>query len=134
MASIGNIFIQSINAEINRLNFRQTIQKTLSAPFFQSNNINSKISESKEWLLNAIESDIGAKAFSTYDILESRIEELKGITNILLNKNKIYYTYYRYKWLAKLLVGKKRQHYIEKAKIFHNKVSIFGSNNINFFF
>ncbi len=86
------------------------------------NILNNKIAESKEWLLNAIESDIGAKAFSTYDILESRIEELKGITNILLNKNKIYYTYYRYKWLAKLLVGKKRQHYIEKAKIFHNKV------------
>ena len=54
MASIGNIFIQSINAEINRLNFRQTIQKTLSAPFFQSNNINSKISESKDFVNNIV--------------------------------------------------------------------------------
>ena len=49
-------------------------------------------------------------------------EHIKNISLLLGNKNKIRSKYYRYKWLAKLLPGKKRKHYQDKALIFHEKV------------
>lgn len=104
--------------------------------------INNEKEFTINWLKNALEAP-KVKHYSEdeeyirtyFDELEN---ELSGLTlqviqlkeqlnhkknnNLLFAKFSIYKKYYRYKWLAKLLVGKKRQHYIEKAKIFHNKV------------
>ena len=96
------------------------------------------------WLKNALENNNSKEKFSDFEnYMDLKIKELscqisslpKSLPQaeksnnefkekylLLGNKYYILKKYYRYKWLAKLLVGKKRQHYIEKAKIFHNKV------------
>ncbi len=98
------------------------------------------------WLKNALENNNSSEKFSDYEnYMDLKIKELsckiaaipepkapvinntneehiKNISLLLGNKNKIRSKYYRYKWLAKLLPGKKRKHYQDKALIFHEKV------------
>lgn len=107
--------------------------------------INKDIEYTRNWLINALKSpkvrhySESEKYISTYfNELEN---ELSGLTlqviklkkqikkldkidklEILARKDYIYRKYYRYKWLAKLLPGKKRKHYQDKALIFHEKV------------
>ena len=42
--------------------------------------------------------------------------------NLAVNKVNIYSSYYKYKFLSKILFGRKREHYIHKAEIYHEKV------------
>ncbi len=99
------------------------------------------------WLKNALENNNSSEKFSDYEnYMDLKIKELSCkiaaipeppepviINNynndaiehkylLLGNKNHINKKYYRYKWLAKIMLGKKRKHYKEKAKIFHEKV------------
>lgn len=49
-------------------------------------------------------------------------KKVKNINQLLLKKNSICKTYYRYKILSKLMIGKKREHYKNKARIYNEKV------------
>lgn len=62
------------------------------------------------------------KIDSERKILSSHLAEAKSNLDILINKNRIYSSYYRYKLFSKIFFGKKRKHYKEKAKIYHEKV------------
>ena len=50
--------------------------------------------------------------------IDKQVQEL----SLLANQSKITNTYLRYKLFSKIFFGKKRKHYKEKAKIFHEKV------------
>lgn len=54
------------------------------------------------------------------NIKENHIQEL----SLIINKSKIFNSYHRYKLFSKIFIGKKRKHYKEKAKNFHEKVRI----------
>lgn len=109
--------------------------------------INEKANFAINWLKNALENNNSSEKFSDYEnYMDLKIKELSCkiaaipeppepviINNynndaiehkylLLGNKNHINKKYYRYKWLAKIMLGKKRKHYKEKARIFHEKV------------
>lgn len=56
--------------------------------------------------------------------LHSKIEDMHGQIFLLFNKDKIFRKYYRYKFFSKMFLGKKRKHYKEKTKIWHEKVRL----------
>jgi len=53
---------------------------------------------------------------------DAEIQRLHAELQLISNKYAIYWQYYRCKWLSKLTFGKKRKHYKEKRKKFHDKV------------
>ena len=53
---------------------------------------------------------------------QKEIEQLKYNLKLLQQKDTIYKKYYRYKVLSKILFGKKREHYNQKAKKYHKMV------------
>lgn len=53
-----------------------------------------------------------------------RISKLEKDLKIVYNAPSIKHKYYRYKILSKILLGEKRKHYKEKAKIWHEKVRL----------
>ena len=100
--------------------------------------LQSEKMRSINWLKSAIEKSKDIfKPLSEFDILDNRLdelsekmrnseenqtEELKNLVLTLANKDKIMRKYYRYKLLSKILRGKKGEHYIKKAQIYHEKV------------
>lgn len=100
--------------------------------FTETNNI---IEEKREfainWLKNAIENNTSKKysvqeEYSDYITREQSqwILKLEKNLKIVYNAANIKHKYYRYKILSKILLGKKRKHYKEKAKIWHEKVRL----------
>ena len=106
--------------------------------FTQVNKVIEQESEyAINWLKNALENNNSSEKFSAFEnYMELKIKELScKIKNnnhtvnsinhkylLLSNKNYINKKYYRYKLMSKIMLGKKRKHYKEKARIFHEKV------------
>ncbi len=103
--------------------------------------VNRIIEEKSEyainWLREALENNNSNEKFTDYenyiDIVQkdlqcqtqkanNEVDALKRQVALLYNRKSICRCYYRYKILSKLLFGKKRKHYKEKAKLFHEKV------------
>lgn len=103
--------------------------------------LKKEILNSQEWLINAIESKIGYKSYTTFDILDARCDILENKINnldakklheiitelellhLLSKKNKIFRNYYKHKILSKLLRGGGFSGYHKnEAKRLHQKV------------
>lgn len=82
--------------------------------------------KSSQWLINAIETELEVKSYTTYDILDEKIDNVPVLQfnniKMLINRHFIYKHYYIYKILSKILIGQKRKHYTLKAKVLHEKV------------
>ncbi len=100
-----------------------------------SNNKNAKLGKVVNYTSNKLSSDttsintkideVANKHIADTLSTNTRIDEVSNKYNNLLlylNRNKVYKRYYRYKLFSKIFFGKKRKHYKEKAKIFHEKV------------
>ncbi len=93
--------------------------------------------EIHKWLVKYEENDLLKQAFQTYpeyfekisrdyyletEKLSKQLTDKENELNSVINKGNVYFSYYRYKLLSKILFGTKRKHYKQKAEIFHNKV------------
>lgn len=103
--------------------------------FTQANKVIDQESEyATNWLKNALENNNSSEKFSDYEnymdlIIKEFSCEIKNNNyninyrySLLSNKNYINKKYYRYKLMSKIMLGKKRKHYEDKARIFHEKV------------
>ena len=108
--------------------------------------IKSKSEAAIEWLGNALQDSNHSSKFTPYEIYTDIINKEKDLKiknlkekleftiledpksnskiSYIYNRKKINYRYLRYKILSKILLGKKRKHYKEKAKIWHEKVRL----------
>ena len=101
--------------------------------------IESKADFAINWLKSALENNNSNEKFSAFEnYMELKIKELEKKVSalpaedasykqqflLLGNKYDILKKYYRYKLFAKILRGKKQEHYILKSKIYHEKVRI----------
>ena len=99
--------------------------------FILPNNINKvlakiEITTQKEYDFSKYDLYLKQVEYLTNEILRchKKISLITSEDNLKLfaNKKHICYSYYRYKILSKVLFGKKRKHYKEKAAIYHEKV------------
>ena len=111
-----------------------------SVDFMQANKVIEQESVfAIDWLKNALEDNNSKEKFSAFEnYMELKIKELEKKVSalpaedasykqqflLLGNKYDILKKYYRYKLFAKILRGKKQEHYILKSKIYHEKVRI----------
>lgn len=111
-----------------------------SVDFMQANKVIEQESVfAIDWLKNALENNNSKEKFSAFEnYMELKIKELEKKVSalpaedasykqqflLLGNKYDILKKYYRYKLFAKILRGKKQEHYILKSKIYHEKVRI----------
>lgn len=98
-------------------------------------NINKIIKDKSKyainWLKNALENNTSNKYSMqevSFDYItkeqSQRISKLEKDLKIVYNAPSIKHKYYRYKILSKILFGKKREHYKQKARIWHEKVRV----------
>ena len=111
-----------------------------SVDFMQANKVIEQESVfAIDWLKNALEDNNSKEKFSAFEnYMELKIKELEKKVSalpaedasykqqflLLGNKYDILKKYYRYKLFAKILRGRKQEHYILKSKIYHEKVRI----------
>ena len=134
---------------LNRLNLQDRIlynpedfagRENLLEQEIDYNSVYNILEKEKEtsfkFLIDALNSTKNSKSCSSFDAYNMRnihlrkeivnqqiqIEEQKNNLYHILNSTKIRKKYYRYKLMSKILLGKKRKHYKEKARIFHEKV------------
>lgn len=102
--------------EINNHKINKKIQEIEKSLSVSSVGINTQILDLKKIISTNYE-EINNKIFE----LENKLNKIDEIF-LFFNRGEIYRKYYRYKFFSKILYGKKRKHYKEKAKFFHEKV------------